>query len=705
MNQDKQVPTVDDFSDAVRLGKVIGTRSKRGHLRQGADAEKMISIDNGALRIQPMVTPGWGRCAIAYGPYKREAGLTLAVFMLNGHNASEGNDIGETLKGRVFRWLRGSETESIGDRLWHWALSSHHNHRLNLFYRWVRNRKGRFKEGHLKENLAIGWFAQSGASDPTAAGNAIVMQSSEAENGTLCVRMSDRLSPAVKSVQNLQTYYIVVLREKGAAYYAASLPNTRGLGTYPFMRLVGVDSQGSDETVYAGIHQGALGQVGFRVDSRVYGARAEVLSELEAWYGTAQVADRLIGNETLEQAEVGGDWEVVEGDFCRTDRGLVGKAQRNLALIDGAAASGGICAIATVQQKALPNKTYTHTNKAAIFWRTQDKNNSWALWLKRNKCQLQICEDGQWLNISTDEKNLLLADADNAIQILDNGNSFSLYLNGVLLFDRWFTDDRLKEATKIGLLSDRASKTENFISFQNLESHPRNIPIPAELKMGAPWQKQGTQILVADNFASNRANSDLNGRLSEIGEQTWRKEIGKGEMRLTNDKSVRVKASAEQPNPGRLAYTVAWKNLEFADISVDILPPGTARHQREKGRGGLIFWQDADHYLIINHWLDDTFDGSAMSAFLHVDGFEEIYDGVWSNLAGRITWGQQHTFRVTFDGLNFTAHVNKEPLLYRSITDIYPQLNRLRINRVGIVANWEWGQDTGTTFSRFIGRK
>lgn len=696
MNKAKPLPVVDDFSDA--LGKVIGTESKSGHLRQGADVEKTLAVDNGALRIRPMVTPGWGRCAIAYGPYKREAGLALGVFMLNGHNASEGNDIGETLKGRFFRWLRGSETHSIGHRLWHWVGSSHHARKTHLFYRWVRNRKGRFKDGHLKESLAVGWFAEADVLDPTAAGNAVVMKASEVDNGTLCVRVSDRLTPVVKGVQNLQTYYIVVLREKGAAYYAASVPNAQGMSAYPFMRLVGIDTQGDDETVYGGIHQGALGQVGFRVDSRVYGVRAEVLSELSAWYGTAQVADRLVGEGPLGQAERGGEWEIVAGGFCRTERGAVGKGGRNLALIEGGLVSGGICAIATIPPKQQPSR-------AAILWRTQDENNTWALWFSPNACQLQICEEGQWSTIATDEQNSLLANTDNAIQIIDNDGCFSLYLNGSLLFDRWFTDVRLQAATKLGLLTERTNlKENNFVCLQNLEAHPHDIPIPAELKMGAPWQQQGSQILVADSFKSAHSGGDLGGRLSEVGAQTWRKEIGKGAMLLT-ERSVRVKASAEQPNPGRLAYTVAWANPDFADISIDILPPGTARHQREKGRGGLIFWQDANHYLIINHWLDDTFDGSAMSAFLQVDGFEEIYDGVWSNLGDHISWGQQHAFSVTFDGNNFTAHVNGEPLLYRSITDIYPKLNRLRINRVGIVANWEWGQDTGTTFSQFVGKQ
>ena len=230
--------------------------------------------------------------------------------------------------------------------------------------------------------------------------------------------------------------------------------------------------------------------------------------------------------------------------------------------------------------------------------------------------------------------------------------------------------------------------------------------MPEQMRLGEPWCVEGGKIAIADSFSISPqyTEQDLDGRRSDVGDQRWRKQLGKGRMLLTGDEAVKVKASPSDPNKGRLAYTVAWANPKFADISVDILPPGTGRHQKEKGRGGVIFWQDQNHYLILNHWLDDTFAGSAVSAFFQVDGFEEIYDAVWSNLGDRIAWGVKHRFRVVCDGLNFMAYVDGEPVLYRSLRDIYPKLASLKINRVGIVANWEWGDDTGTEFSQFVGK-
>jgi hypothetical protein len=48
--------------------------------------------------------------------------------------------------------------------------------------------------------------------------------------------------------------------------------------------------------------------------------------------------------------------------------------------------------------------------------------------------------------------------------------------------------------------------------------------------------------------------------------------------------------------------------------------------------------------------------------------------------------------------------LDDEPLLYRRVRDIYPTAPPIRINRVGVVANWEWGDDTGTVFRNFTAR-
>jgi hypothetical protein len=69
-----------------------------------------------------------------------------------------------------------------------------------------------------------------------------------------------------------------------------------------------------------------------------------------------------------------------------------------------------------------------------------------------------------------------------------------------------------------------------------------------------------------------------------------------------------------------------------------------------------------------------------------------------------ITFGQPYTLRIIFDGNNYCACVNGQTVLYRALTDVYPDLQPLKINRLGIVANWEWGNDTGSAFSNFVAK-
>jgi hypothetical protein len=150
---------------------------------------------------------------------------------------------------------------------------------------------------------------------------------------------------------------------------------------------------------------------------------------------------------------------------------------------------------------------------------------------------------------------------------------------------------------------------------------------------------------------------------------------------------------------------IEWDSPHYADLRVTLTPPGTDRGQSEKGRGGLIFWQDDDNFLIINTWLDDFYAGASISSFFTCQGFEDLYDAVWSNVGERIFWGRPYELRIVFDGNHYLVTVDDEPILYRALTDFNPDVTPLKIRRVGLIANWEWGHDTGSEFSHFSGWK
>jgi hypothetical protein len=59
---------------------------------------------------------------------------------------------------------------------------------------------------------------------------------------------------------------------------------------------------------------------------------------------------------------------------------------------------------------------------------------------------------------------------------------------------------------------------------------------------------------------------------------------------------------------------------------------------------------------------------------------------------------------VCCDGERYLVFVNEEPVLYRAFRDVYPDVERLRIRKIGLLANWEFGNDTGSRFGQFRAR-
>jgi hypothetical protein len=668
----------------------LGTTANNGVLRTGIDREKAIAIDGNALRFKPLINPGWGRQSIAYGAYQRQHGLAMAVLLLNGHNTSQAETM-EWLYKRIPRWLKGSETESVIARTKAWVVSRHKQGTVRRLAGWVRiaaEVTKFFPLAQIDDNLAVGWFNGAVLNDPTQEGNGFVVRATGAENGELLVQVRTKLLSVFRGLQNVPVYYVVILREQGAAYYAASLPQVYGLPTYPQLRPVAIDAIAVEPILYAGIHQSVLGQIGFRAETRVYGVKVETVSRLATWYGTAHVADYLTGEGKLTDflAEIGGSWQLLSGEFERTDKGLVARENNSWAIVNPQAATGLLhLAISTGDAPA----------DLGIIWRYQDLNNYWCCNLSPQQLCLEMIEAGQKKVILTSSKDYLTPNRVTYLQIVDDGLEIRIYLDGQLVSDR-ISNQQLSTATGIGIVT----KTVSDISLRCFEAHPGTITIP-ELDLGSPWWREGTKTIIKDDFDSWQG--DLAGKTTSLGDRVWQKTIGKGIFKVQSG-IAQVDASVENPNPGRTAYTVDWNN-SIADVCVTIFPPGKERGQGEKGRGGLIFWQDCDNYIIINTWLDDFYEGESISCFFRIDGFEEIYDAVWSNIGKAIAFGQPYSLRVVFDGNNYTVQVNQQTVLYRALSDVYPWANTLGINRLGVVANWEWGDDTGSGFSDFVVRE
>jgi hypothetical protein len=331
-----------------------------------------------------------------------------------------------------------------------------------------------------------------------------------------------------------------------------------------------------------------------------------------------------------------------------------------------------------------------------VIWRAADPDNYWQLMLGEDGWTLTIRQAGATQVLAADTDHAVIAPGLHAIQVVDDGKQISCHLDGALLFGRGFLDERLTAARGVGICG---AGGEALPALRQFEAHPREVTLPSLLDIGAPWQRSGTRQVVTELFEGPAR--DLGGKRSTTGQRTWERIIGAGRIDITGDGTAKVRASATLPNPGRLIYLVDWEHCEFADLQVQITPPGTARGEREHGRCGVVFWQDENNFLLVNDWLNDTYGGASVSCFSCLGGFEDLYDAVWSNVGKMITWGIGHNLRVAFDGRQLLARVNDQPVLYRALTDIYPDAPALMIRKVGLVANWEWGNDTGSRLRAF----
>ncbi|MEZ4719947.1 MAG: hypothetical protein R2851_28250, partial [Caldilineaceae bacterium] len=228
----------DDYREPCPPGAVVASPGQNGLRRGGVDRERVISIDNGALRIAPMVRPGWGKAAVAYGPFDPHAGLTLAVFMLNGHNTSQFEPLPDGLRGRLLRWLRGSEAEATATRLWRWLRVGDKAAMLRRMRAWLHAHTA---ADSLDENLAIGWFPDATVAAPADQGHGFIMHAGAQRNGDLWAHVRGRLAPVLLGLQNIPVYYVVTLRAGSAIYYAGTVPGAPYLPAFPALRPLAVD--------------------------------------------------------------------------------------------------------------------------------------------------------------------------------------------------------------------------------------------------------------------------------------------------------------------------------------------------------------------------------------------------------------------------------------------------------------------------------
>lgn len=670
----------DDFTDDQAPGAVIGTLSTSGHKRQGVDVEGVLSIDNGALRIAPLIEAGFNRAVLTYGPFAKRTGLAFAVYMLNGHNTAQAEPLPDTFRERLSQWLTGSGIDSRRERLLRWLMSGRVRRAWRQFCRWKRTAKGKRPVPLLDENLAVGWFPAQVSPDPMVDGNAFIMHALGPENGELWAGAVAARTHSLRGVQNVPIYFVAVIRAEGTVYYVSSLEGAVGLTPYPWLRPIAVDSGPLANELYVGIHQSVLGQIGWRLDSRVQGVRVADMSGYKSWCGGAHAADKLDQSARAGViAELGGEW-VILSDATQSEA-------TTLAVLDPGASSGLIHAMVTCGDSS--------SRGVGLIWRCLDECNYWKLEIDRSTCEVVVVTNGDH-QVMASREYLNSNNHKHRLQVLDDGSRLMAYVDGEPLFDAWIVDTRLRAATKVGI---HFNELDRMSSIKVFEAHPRQLRLPDVFDMGKPWFRQGTREVVADNFSGEQ--TDLEGRRTPIGEKCWSRLIGNGVIEITGYGFSRVRGSAQKPCPGRTAYCVDWSHPDFVDMEVTITPPGNERGQKHRTTAGFILYQDPRNYIVLNLWRSDSYAGGSVSTFFRIGGFEDIYDAIWTNVADRVYYGRPLRLRLCCDGMHYLAFINDEAVLYRSFRDVYPNTERLLIHKVGLIANWEFGTDTGSKFELF----
>lgn len=688
-----RTPIITDFfTDDRRPGRVVGTAGASGAVRGGCDVERQIAIDHGALRLQPLITPGWGRQGIAYGPFSRTHGLTFAVSVLNGHNTSQGSSIPEPFKERIRRWALGFEVDPLSSRIWGWLKAPRKRKTFRRIAWWLRSTRRFYQLPEFNENLAVGWFTSEAPQNPLTDGCGFIMHAAEGENGEPWVRIGAGCLSPFRRLQNVRVTYVVSLRDRGAIYYASAIDGAHAVGGFPMMRPIAVDPFNDDSLLYAGVHQCVLGQIGWRADSRVHGVHIEQMPEFASAFGSAQAGDDLLGSGPLGcEMQSGLPWRLLGGAISRTDWGAVsGTAEGDaLAIVEPEEPSGLVHALVRVDCPSA---------QAGLAWRVRDSRAMWLLKVSVEGCALLQIEDGIETCVAEDREHCLTPNSESSIQVLDSDNQVGCYMDGARLFGRWINDACLDGSTGTGIWFGGGGTAH----IRGFEAHARRVAMPERIRFEPSWCRLGETVELADDFAGPQG--DLAGHKPTVGEGCWQRTLGAGRFGLTGSGAGQVCGTPAAPHPGRSFYTLPWGRPDFADVEMTITPPGHKRGEGHNCRCGFVFWQDKDNYLSITTWILDNYEGASICVFPKRFGFEELFDAVWTMVSDKITWGKPFNLRVPFDGNNFMILLNGEPVLERALTDIYPGDAPVRINRVGIAVNWEWGNDTGSKFENFFAR-
>jgi hypothetical protein len=526
----------------------------------------------------------------------------------------------------------------------------------------------------------------------------VLVRATGPHNGELTVTGRSGPVALFKGLQNLPVHYVAVRRQAGVVHYAASAyAGARGLPEAPWLRPLLIDDQDRPEHAYVGVSQGVSGQIGFSCDTRVQEVRVCDVPAFARWSTSALLADRFAGRDDAvggRAAEVGGVWSC-SGTALGVDEDgvhLLGTGTGSLH--------------ADIESLGLLRVVVEGIDDGGIelSWGSDgDRTGGGACSLAISATELTLVGRGADGERWRETASLQLDRGAHAVQVRDDGREVLVVVDGLAVLSAPHPGTPDWNDDVAGTLLVRLNGSGRM-HLRDLEVHGRRIPAPAGLLPAVavvplgddpPWLVEDFEVPTdeLDGMAAGPAGS-------------WHRRMGPARLEVPTPGTARFDASLEAPVASRTTYLLDWPDPAHCDIELVASPPPAAAGQRgQRCRVGLALWQDDDTYMIVNIYLDEAYPAASASTFFTFRGFEDIYDAVWSNLGDLVSADNPFRMRLVSDGERFLVLVNDEPVLHRAFSDVHPATDRLQIRRAGIVANWEWGHDTGSLLHRFVARR
>ncbi len=553
------------------------------------------------------------------------------------------------------------------------------------------------------ENLAIGWFDTAIPSDPVNSGNSFIIRTNGASGGQLCRNGSDggyqtalEDNFCLDSLKAVPLYLIACLRADGAAYYVASMPNVRELPVagYPSMRLVHFAAfDRTTSPMYPSIWLRHMLSTAW--PTQVLETGVKTVAAWANWYGSAVLADTFVGANAAPSAtrtaDVGGNWAFSGyADGLLTADGL-----RPSGVNKNVSASKTLSNPMGVFQMKIKTGASIPDFGAYVSFRESGSNGFYVYWNNTTTYLMKFTGgvDTQ-VQAFTDTFD---AFATNHVVIRDDGARIVMWRDNRKVIDYASTDYASNTKVGVGGASDSGAA---YLLIGNVEFHERSMTVPTELQdlVKTISEPAGATTVYTDNFSGGAG--DLTGTTTTTGSGTWAATLGAASVLKLNG-SGKAYRDTSVSESGAILRTLPWSAPAFADLSVQVTPPGSAYAAGDNARCGIAFWQDANNWIGARLYVDDdqpnaaeieiraVVDGGAGWVFRRVNFGTEINHGVTS------------TLRMTFDGDYLVCYLGTEPVHVYRLSYTYTDHTPWLINRVGLLASYE---DRGSTFDTFIAK-